>query len=345
MDEQRVTLHPADFARFWEARWTEPSGAWITRAMYDKAEHGRESSKATVEAEYVGAVDVGLVHDPTVVAVMHGEGERYVLDTLRTLQGTKDEPVQLEVLEDLVVDLTRRFRVRWWRFESPQAVASVQRLQNRLLGAQVEARYPTAESMAQVFGTLYRAFSTEMLTVYPHEQLRKEALNLFVRLVGGRLKTVDSAAIHQDHVVALGMCCEMLALRPPVVEGSEAAIFGLTPCPKCGELMAWQVGCLKCGHPALASDPTRAVVGLDPETESVTPTANPVMLTDAHSEVPPGFIHSQGGTGPIYCPGGRTTCTALCPTCKLLAAGGRSYYGHGVGCACTLCRDVRGGAA
>ena len=247
MEEQRASLHPADFARFWEARWTEPSGAWITRAMYDKAERGKESSKAHGDYEYIGSVDVGLVHDPTVVAVAHAEGERFVLDTLRTLQGTKDEPVQLEVLEDLVVELTKRFHVRHWRFESPQAVASVQRLQNRIPAATVEARYPTADSMAQVFGTLYRAFSTEQLTIYPHEQLRKEALNLFVKQIGGRLKVVDSlTTIHQDHVVALGMVTELLAER--MTAGVSVEEFHQVRCSGCGVVFSETLNaCPRCG--------------------------------------------------------------------------------------------------
>jgi terminase large subunit-like protein len=296
MEEQRVTLHPSDYARFWEARWTEPSGAWITRAMYDKAERGAESSKAQTDAEYVGSVDVGLVHDPSVVAVAHGEGERYVLDTLRTLQGTKDEPVQLEALEDLVVELTQRFRVHHWIFESPQAVASVQRLQNRLPSARVEARYPTADSMGSLFGTLYRAFSTERLTVFPHDKLRKEALNLFVKQVGGRLKVVDSSAIHQDHVVALGMCVEMLT----EADSAEAQStdqwldsFGYVRCPSCRRVnVGTATECRFCAEPM-------AVVTHDPEPDVAIATGDP-----RYAGLPSGFVRNSQGQ--IFCQHGCT---------------------------------------
>ncbi len=207
MVEQRATLHPADFARFWECKWTEPKGSWITREMYAAAETGRESLKGS---NCVGFVDVGLVHDPTAIAVVHQEGERVILDTLRTLQGSRNEPVQLEAVEDLVTELTRRYGVKQWVFESPQAVASVQRLQARLRGTEIEARYPTGDSMAQLFGGLYQLFANRRIVVYQHEQLRKEALSLVTKTVGGRLKVVESSSVHQDHVVALGGAATLL---------------------------------------------------------------------------------------------------------------------------------------
>lgn len=224
LEEQRSTLHPVDFARFWECRWTEAAGSWITREMYDQAERVAESTERIRDRSYFGFVDVGLVHDPTTIAVVHSVDDTVVLDTLRTIQGTRDEPVEMAYVEEVVVDLTERFGIRRWVFEAPQAVASVQRLQHRLAGrCKVEARYPTAESMARLFGGLYRLFSTGKLALYPHQQLRKEALNLVVRVVGGRMRVVESSSVHQDHVVALGGAAELAVARresvivPPVL--------------------------------------------------------------------------------------------------------------------------------
>jgi len=225
MEEQRSTLHPADFARFWECRWTEPKGSWITREMYEEAQVGVESAAGDKRWRYAGFVDIGLVHDPTAIAVCHREGDRVVLDTLRTLQGTKAMPVELEAVEEAVLELAGRFACRRWTFESPQAVASVQRLRRRL--PSVEARYPTSESMARLFGTLYRLFANGQLVVFPHEQLRKEALSLVTKTVAGRLKVVESSSVHQDHVVALGGAADMLLVeregkaRYPQVAGND----------------------------------------------------------------------------------------------------------------------------
>lgn len=251
MEEQRAFLHYADFARYWECRWVEPQGSWITREMYDLAEVGQEAIGRGQPS--VGFVDIGLVHDATAVAVCHSEGERVVLDTLRTLQGDRDQPVQLEVLEELVRDLTRRYSVRHWIFESPQAAASVQRLA-ATLPARVEIRHPTVETQARLWGNLYRLFANHLLTVYDHPRLRKEALLLVTRAQGGRLKVVESTATHQDHILAVGGAAEMLeaAKRSNVV-----AIYGamtdediqqsVSPVPvvdKDGD-QAWPAGWLK----------------------------------------------------------------------------------------------------
>lgn len=219
MEEQARTLHPADFSRFWECRWVEPAGSWITREMYDDADTGTEAVRAAVGQVSAGFVDVGLVHDATAVCVAHRDGERVVVDSIKTIQGSRSEPVELEALEDLVTELTQRFNIRQWRFEAPQAVATVQRLQRRLTGVQVDVRYPTSQTQAQLFGGLYALLNERRLVLYPHDQLRKEALNLVTRIRSGRLVVVESTSIHQDHVIALGGVCELLQSQPAMQPG------------------------------------------------------------------------------------------------------------------------------
>ena len=222
MAEQEATLHPADYSRFWLCRWTEPMGSWLTREMFDSASVGQEAVKGDPQRVTCGFVDVGLVRDPTAIAVAHMEGDRVVLDTMRTLQGSRNEPVELAALEELVIDLTKRFHVSRWIFESPQAVASVQRLQKRLTSASVTVRYPTSETQGRLFGGLYQLFANQRIVLYPHDQLRREALNLVTKTVGGRLKVVESSGIHQDHVVALGGCADMLLEQAEVVPNYPA---------------------------------------------------------------------------------------------------------------------------
>jgi hypothetical protein len=210
MDEQRATLHPADFARFWECRWTEPAGAWISAEMYANAEKGKEAHRGDGHSRYVGFVDLGLTHDATAIAVCHGAGERVILDTLVTLQGNRNESVQLEAVEAEVIALTSRFGVKSWVFESWQGVGSVQRLQSRLRGTTVEARHATADTQNTLWSNLYYLFQNDLITVYPHERLRKEALSLVTKKVGGRIKPVDSSSVHQDHILAVGGAATLL---------------------------------------------------------------------------------------------------------------------------------------
>ncbi|MHB8689324.1 MAG: hypothetical protein ACYDB4_19385 [Candidatus Dormibacteraceae bacterium] len=233
MAEQERTLHPADYSRFWLCKWTEAAGTWITREMYDAAEVGAEPRGGEQHFSYYGAVDVGLVHDATAVAVCHLDGDRVVLDHLATLQGSRSNPVELGAVEELVLELSQRFQVSKWIFESPQAVGSVQRLQQRLGVQRVVSRWPTVETQAKLFGNLYQLFANHRLVLFPHEQLRREALNLVTRVVGGRMKVVDSSAVHQDHVIALGIAAELatgkkrsLILAPPAGMTSRSTWLG-----------------------------------------------------------------------------------------------------------------------
>ncbi len=226
MEEQRATLHPADFARFWECRWVEPKGSWITREMYDACEVGEVATAAPAGRRAAGFVDLGLVHDATAIAVCHRDRDDagrvlIVLDTLKTLRGTRSAPVELEAVEDLVAELTERLGVVRWTFETWQGAGSVQRLRRRLPGVAVEERFPTADSQAQLFGGLYSLFADRRLVLFPHAELRRETLNLITTTTGGRLKVVGSSTVHQDHVIAVGGAAQLLTAHPSM--GAEDA--------------------------------------------------------------------------------------------------------------------------
>src|SRR6266566_2391749 len=232
MAEQEATLHPSDYARFWLCEWREVSGSWLSREAFDACVTGAESLAGNPRYPCRGYVDVGILHDPTVLCVGHDEGDarnpRIVADTLQTLQGSRSAPVQMEVVEDLVAELTATFGVREWCFESPQAVASVQRLQRRLPSVKVWARYPTADSMGALYGTLYRLVTNQQIILYPHEQLRREALSLAVKTSGGRMKVVESSSVHQDHVVATGGAATLLlAAQRTAVDFDASSLSGL----------------------------------------------------------------------------------------------------------------------
>jgi len=89
MDEQQATLHPADFARFWECRWTEPKGSWITAEVYQNAlaSGWKEQYRGDGQSRYVAFVDIGLVRDATAIAVAHAQGDVVFIDAIRDHAG------------------------------------------------------------------------------------------------------------------------------------------------------------------------------------------------------------------------------------------------------------------
>src|SRR5262249_14290571 len=150
LERQKRLLMPAQYAREHQNTWVDQADSFTGQAAVDAAmstgwtEPERGSGDASVLA-----VDLGAIHDPTVVGVGHrGADGRIYVDTLRTLQGSREQPVQLAVVEQTVRDLAALFApVVKIRIESWQGMATAQALTR--LGLPVELYKPTAKSHAE----------------------------------------------------------------------------------------------------------------------------------------------------------------------------------------------------
>jgi hypothetical protein len=146
-------------------------------------------------------VDLGLVHDPSVIAVGHVEDGYVCIDRLTTFQGSRVVPVELEAVEAALLDLARQFTLTRIRVESWQGVGSAQRL--RQLGLPVEILTPTQKSNAEEWPVLIQALAGHRVILPPHPRLREELLNLTYEVGATGIRVVDKGAVHQDHAVAV----------------------------------------------------------------------------------------------------------------------------------------------
>jgi hypothetical protein len=89
------------------------------------------------------AVELGAVHDPTVIRVAHRAANgRVYIDKLVTLQGSREHPVQMSVVESTIRALASAFApVKKIRIESWQGMGTAQTLTR--LGLPVELYTPT----------------------------------------------------------------------------------------------------------------------------------------------------------------------------------------------------------
>ena len=160
-----------------------------------------------------GFVDLGLVNDPTVVALGHAEGGLVFIDLLWTFEGSRAKPVQLADVEAAIRQLSARFQVRRWRIESWQGVAAVQSLQR--LGLPVELFAPTAKAHAEEWPILAQRLSSRTIILPTHDRLREELLNLTVDLGPQGVRVIDRGRVHQDHCVAVrGVVAGLTTRRP-----------------------------------------------------------------------------------------------------------------------------------
>jgi len=201
---QRRILVPSQYAREHGNVWVDAADSFVTPAMVDAAMSGGwlEQQGQPQNIECHAFVDVGVVHDPSVIAVGHRDADGMIyLDALLTFQGSRAEPVRIETLEAALLDLSRRFNLTKIRIESWQGIATVQRLER--LGLPVETFSPTPKSNAEEWPQLAQRLANGTLVMFPHARLREELLNLTVEVTATGAKIIDRGRVHQDHATSL----------------------------------------------------------------------------------------------------------------------------------------------
>jgi hypothetical protein len=212
---QRRILMPAQFQREHLNQWVDSADAFTSASEIDAAmAHGwTQQTQGRRGVSYAMYVDLGAVHDPTVIAIGHREGELVFIDLLQTFQGSKHEPVRLQAVEDRIVVLAREFRLTKIRIESWQGLSAVQALQR--LALPVTLFTPTNKSNSEEWPVLAQLLSTRRLVLPAHARLRDELLNLVYEVGAHGVHVIDRGRVHQDHAVAVrGVCASLMAAKP-----------------------------------------------------------------------------------------------------------------------------------
>src|SRR5712691_2190109 len=113
IERQRRILMPAQFAREHQNSWVDQADGFTSAAEVDAAmSHGwTDQVEGRAGVDYHCFVDLGAVHDPTVIAVGHVEAEVAFIDRIVTYQGSREEPVQLATVEQACRHLAAKFHL------------------------------------------------------------------------------------------------------------------------------------------------------------------------------------------------------------------------------------------
>src|SRR2546425_2495404 len=111
LERQRRILLPAQFAREHQNAWVDAADSFTTAAAVDAAmgTGWTDQLDAGAPGEYHAFVDLGAIHDPTVICLGHLEDGVVFVDRLITYQGSRERPVQLATVEKALVDLAAKF--------------------------------------------------------------------------------------------------------------------------------------------------------------------------------------------------------------------------------------------
>ena len=102
LETQRAQLLPGQFSREHQNQWVDAADSLVVAVDVDWAMDQGWTEQVVGEpgVRYVMFVDLGAVHDPTVIAVAHQDEDAIAyIDRLVTFQGTREAPVVLAVVE------------------------------------------------------------------------------------------------------------------------------------------------------------------------------------------------------------------------------------------------------
>jgi hypothetical protein len=227
LERQRRILLPAQYAREHQNAWIDGADAFTNAASVDAAmAHGwTPQATGAPGVSYTFFLDLGSVHDATVLAIGHRHGgEQVFIDVLDTLRGDHAHPVDMLRVEELLRERARQFRPSKIRIESWQGISIAQALQRRG-GLPIELFTPTAKTNAEEWPLLAQALATRQLVLFPHAQLRDELLNLKYEVGPTGAKVTDKGQIHQDHAVAVRGVVATLARRAHIFSAEDLALM------------------------------------------------------------------------------------------------------------------------
>jgi hypothetical protein len=219
LDEQRRALTDSVFRRLHLNEWVEPPDrlalledvrACVTHGARVPPRHG---------ISYVIGLDIGIVKDRTAAAVCHAEadgdsGYRVVVDDLRTWQGSREAPVQLDDVQAFLEATARTYRDALIVYDPHQAIGLAQVLRKR--GVRAEAYDFTTASVSRLAGTLLQLIRGRALALPDDPDLILELSRVRVRETSPTQIRLDhDPGEHDDRAIAIALAAERLIRTPP----------------------------------------------------------------------------------------------------------------------------------
>ncbi len=239
LDEQRRILPANEFQRLHLNEWGQATVGFLSSGEIATAIRRGVRQPDRSERPHILAVDYGRTSDHTAfTAVRRGEFAGHVEVTLsKALQGTKDAPVPLDLVEDTIADLYVRLNVQRILVDPWQMHGSMERLSRRLKlpifdAAKADSSPHQRAIISRPIGGEYQnrlarallaLFRTNAIAIPEDCEDLLQQLGSVVAKATWYGTRIDSGVgrgvrAHDDLVVALGMACLELGLRGSGVE-------------------------------------------------------------------------------------------------------------------------------
>lgn len=227
--EQQKRLLPAHvYQMLHENIWTEAGGSFLTYEEVDSIFNPemKPVSQHKGTKHYIG-LDLGLSHDATVAAVLHWSNGGVIVDNLQTWRGSPGNRVNIDDVEQWLINAVENYKPVQITVDPWQAIGMVQRLQAKRINIS-EVSF-TSTYRSKLFTNLLEAVRSLKIRCFPHEELKKELLQLQFVEKNGSLRVDHPAGGHDDHVTALAMATlavtEEVSSKPAPVDPKLTALL------------------------------------------------------------------------------------------------------------------------
>ncbi len=211
--EQRARLPQPVYQALFENIWVEAEGAFLDAAAIRRAFTLPGPSAPVDGRRYIGALDLGLVNDRTVLAVGHREGSDVHLDAMQVWRGTKASPVSLGEVRDAILAAHRRYELRAVHYDRWQAHRLTEELAES--GVRTVPFEFSSASKQRYSGALLQSLNEGTLRLFEPGGLESELAGLTIRTTGSGWTFDHSRRGHDDMSVALALLVLQLSSNAP----------------------------------------------------------------------------------------------------------------------------------
>jgi len=206
-EQMRDQLRPNAYLRMIENQWVSADSRFITAELWDQNvdpnHHPLAVSGKRSPLVFLG-VDIGIKNDHTGVTGVFWDGERLCLACHRIWKPSKQDPMDLTLLEKHLWELCRKFRVASILVDPYQAHRSITTLQSA--GLPIKEFPQTSGNVTRMGSTLFDVLKSKSIRLYEAPELRAQALSTIAIETGRGFRIAKEKASKKiDAIVALSM--------------------------------------------------------------------------------------------------------------------------------------------
>jgi len=223
LKQQRGRLRPGTYKRLHCNAWTSGIESFIEPEIWDQCVSKKLSPiLPSREVSLTVGVDIGIKNDFSAVVAVTRNGNRIKLACHKVWKPSKENPLDLEVVEDYLRELNKNYVLESVAYDPFQFHGSAGRLEKEGLPM---LEYPqTSDRLTRMGQLIYDLIKGGNLELYPDEEMRSQALHTKAKETQRGWRLVKGGKQKIDTIIALAM-----ALDSTKIEASEPRIFVIDP--------------------------------------------------------------------------------------------------------------------